>query len=122
MKRVLIIDDDQYIRDLYQEVLTEAQFNVTTAIDGEEGLAKAREGGFDLILLDAMMPKVDGLGVLKGLKEEPPKAANGPILLLTNLAHDTVINQALQEGAKTYFVKSEMNPDEFLDNIKKFLG
>ena len=121
MKKVLVVDDDQYIRDLYQDILKEAQFDVTTAVDGQEALLKAQEGGYDLILLDAMMPKVDGLGVLKGLKENPPKKANGPIVLLTNLAHDAVVTQALQEGAKTYLVKSEMNPEQFLENVKKFL-
>lgn len=121
MKKILVIDDDQYIRDLYQELLTESSYAVEVAVDGQEALIKAREGGYDLILLDAMMPKVDGLGFLKGIKENPPKKPNGPTILLTNLAHDLVIDQAIEEGAKTYLVKSEMNPDEFLINIKKFL-
>ncbi|MBI2314955.1 response regulator [Candidatus Daviesbacteria bacterium] len=121
MKRILIVDDDQYIRDVYREVLEGEKYLVETAIDGQEGLIKAQEGGFDLILLDAMMPKVDGLGVLRGLKENPPKQENKVILLLTNLAHDKVIDEAMQNGAKSYLIKSEMNPDEFLQNIKKFL-
>ena len=73
------------------------------------------------VLLDMMMPKLDGLGVLAALKENPPKVSNGPIILLTNLAHDKVIDEAMQNGAKSYLIKSDMNPDEFLQNIKKFL-
>lgn len=121
MKKVLVVDDDQYIRDIYREVLEGEKYQVETAVDGQEGLLKAQEGGYDLILLDAMMPKVDGLGVLKGLKENPPKVENKAIILLTNLAHDKVIDEALQNGAKSYLIKSEMNPDQFLQNIKKFL-
>lgn len=121
MKKVLVVDDDQYIRDLYRELLEAEKYEVATAIDGQEGLIKATEGGFDLILLDAMMPKMDGLGVLKALKENPPKQENKAIILLTNLAHNKVIDEAMENGAKTYLIKSEMNPDQFLQNIKKFL-
>lgn len=121
MKRILVVDDDQYIRDVYCEILEGEKYEVETAVDGQEGLLKAQEGGFDLILLDAMMPKVDGLGFLKELKENPPKTPNGPIILLTNLAHDKVIDEALENGAKSYLIKSDMNPDQFLQNIRKFL-
>lgn len=121
MKKVLVVDDDQYIRDVYREVLEDEKYQVETAVDGQEGLLKAQEGGYDLILLDAMMPKVDGLGVLKGLKENPPKQENKAIILLTNLAHDKVIDEAMENGAKSYLIKSDMNPDQFLQNIKKFL-
>ncbi len=116
-----MVDDDQYIRDLYQEILTEAQYNVETAVDGQEGLIKAQAGGYDLILLDAMMPKLDGLGFLKELKDSPAKTPNGPIILLTNLAHDKVIDEAKENGAKSYLIKSDMNPDQFLTNIRQFL-
>ncbi len=86
-----------------------------------KGYLTAREGGYDLILLDVMMPKLDGLGVLKGLKATPAKKANGPILLLTNLAHDPVVQEALATGAKDYLVKAEYNPDELLAKLKIYL-
>ena len=121
MKKILVVDDYQYIRDVYREVLEDEKYQVELAVDGQEGLLKAQMGGYDLILLDAMMPKIDGLGFLKELKENPAKLANGPIILLTNLAHDKVIDEAMQNGAKSYLIKSDMNPDEFLQNIKKFL-
>lgn len=121
MKRVLVVDDDQYIRDIYKEVLEEEKYQVDTAVDGQEGLIKAQAGGYDLILLDAMMPKLDGLGVLKALKQNPPKQENKVILLLTNLAHNNVVDEAIENGAKSYLIKSEMNPDQFLQGIKKFL-
>lgn len=120
-KKILLIDDDAYIRDVYEEILQEAGLDVTTAIDGEEAVQKASEGGFDLILLDVMMPKLDGLGVLKALKQSPPKKPNKTIILLTNLAHDKIISEGIALGAKSYLIKSEMNPDELVVQIRKFL-
>lgn len=120
-KKILLIEDDVFTRELYEDVFRNAGFDLESAPDGEAGLAKAREGGYNLILLDVMMPKLDGLGFLKGLKAAPPKKPNGPILLLTNLAHDPVVKEALATGAKDYLVKAEFNPDELLEKIKAYL-
>lgn len=120
-QKILVIEDDQYIRDVYQEVLTEVGYDVTTSVDGEEGLVKIREGGYSLILLDMMMPKLDGLGVLESLKQNASKTANGPIVLLTNLAHDPVISKALSLGAKDYLIKSDLNPDQLVTRVGELL-
>jgi two-component system chemotaxis sensor kinase CheA len=120
-KKILIVEDDQYIRDIYKSTLEEAGFNVTTAVDGEEGLLKAKEGGYDLILLDMMMPKVDGIQFLTSIKADPPKKPNGSTILLTNLAQDPVINQGMDLGAKSYISKADVNPAEFLEKIKEFV-
>lgn len=122
MKKVLIVDDDLYIRDLYEELLKgQKDCVVETAKDGDEGLKKISEGGYDLILLDVMMPKLDGHGVLVKLKETPPKAKNGPIMILTNLANDPVIDECLKEGAKGSYIKSDHTPEEFLTMVNKYL-
>lgn len=118
-QKILIVEDDQYTREVYQEVLTEAGYDVTTAVDGAEGLVKIREGGYSLVLLDMMMPKIDGLGVLSALKESPPLTPNGPVILLTNLAHDPVISRALSLGAKTFMIKSDLNPDQLVAQIRE---
>lgn len=120
-QKILVVDDDQYIRDVYQEIFTDNGFEVITAVNGEEGLVKVREGGYAIILLDVMMPIMDGLGFLTSLKENPPKVPNGPIILLTNLAHDPVVNEALHLGAKTYLIKSDMNPDQLIAKVKEFI-
>lgn len=121
-KKILLVEDDIYTRDVYVEVLGDAGFEVISAQDGEEGLVKASQGGFDLILLDVMMPKLDGLGVLRNLSQKPPQSQNGPIILLTNLGHDPVIKEALSLGAKSYLIKSDLNPDQLVLAVKKFLG
>jgi len=120
-KKVLIIDDDLYIRDLYSEILSEDGYEVESAVDGVDGLERIAKTKFDLILLDLMMPKLDGLGVLKALKASPAKSANGPILLLTNLAHDPVVTEAIQNGAKDSLVKADYNPDELVTKVKSYL-
>lgn len=120
-QKILIIEDDMYIRDVYEEILQKAGYEITTAVDGQEGVVKAQEGGYSLILLDVMMPKLDGLGVLRELKDSPPKQTNGHIVLLTNLAHNTIIEEAQKLGAWTYFVKSDLNPDELVEKVNKVL-
>jgi len=117
--KILIVDDDLYIRELYEEVLKDAGYEVTTAVDGEDGLSKVKGGGFDLILLDVMMPKLDGLGVLQKLSEISPKPTNGPIILLTNLSHDPIINEAMQHGASTYMIKADVTPDQLMAKVKE---
>lgn len=120
-KRILLIEDDEFTRELYEDVFKGAGFELESAPDGEIGLTKAREGGYDVILLDVMMPKLDGLGVLKGLKTTPATKSNGPILLLTNLAHDPVVKEALATGAKDCMVKADYNPDELVEKVKTYL-
>lgn len=121
-KKVLLVDDDLYIRELYQEVLRDMGYEVTTATNGEEGLVQMQNGGFNLILLDVMMPKLDGLGVLTMIAQKPPKVANGPIILLTNLSSDPIIQDALTKGAKGYIIKSDLTPEEFSTKINAVLG
>lgn len=119
--RVLIVDDDQDTRDIYQEVLRDGQFDVDLAKDGQEGLNKITQGGYDLILLDVMMPKIDGISVLRRLKENPPSVYNGPIFVLSALNQDQLIKQAMDFGAKGYIVKSSLTPDQIVERISNVL-
>ena len=117
-KRILVVDDEQYIRELYEEVLKAEGFAVDTASDGEEALAKIIAGGYSVITLDVVMPKLDGLGILTKLKESTPKQKNGPIILLTSLANDPAVKQALEMGAQKVIIKTDITPKQFVDMIK----
>ena len=119
-KKILLVEDDQFTRELYEEVLKDAGFEVNSAVDGLDGLAKIKIGGYDLILLDVMMPKMDGLDVLRSLINEPPAVKNGPIVLLTNLTNDPVIDTAYGLNAKGHLVKSDITPGELVDHVKKY--
>lgn len=67
------------------------------------------------------MPKFDGLSVLSALKENPPIVSNGPIILLTNLTHNLGINKALSLGAKSFLIKSDLNPDKLVAKLKELI-
>jgi two-component system chemotaxis response regulator CheY len=120
-QKILLVEDDVYIRKLYGEVLQDAGFQVDMAEDGILGLDKIKKGGYDLILLDVVMPKMDGLGVLERLEQNPPIQKNGPIILLSNLAKDPITQGDLGKGAAGYIVKSDVTPDQLIEDVRKYL-
>ncbi|HEX7455904.1 MAG TPA: response regulator [Candidatus Nanoarchaeia archaeon] len=120
-QRILVVEDDQFLRELYDELLREEGYEVDLSTDGEEGLSKMLKGGYDLVLLDIMLPKVDGLEVLRRVGKQRPEKPNGSIVLLTNLGQDSIIKEGFDLGASGYLIKSAMNPDQVLSEIKVFL-
>ncbi len=120
-KKILIVEDDQFLREFYQELLTTEGFLVDTASEGDEGSNKLHVGGFDLVLLDIMLPKKDGLQILREYKTNPPSQKNGGIVVLTNLGQDAIIKQCFELGAAGYMVKSALNPDQVLTEIHNYL-
>lgn len=119
--RVIVIDDDMYIRELYEEVLKGEGYDVDTAVNGQDALDKLSKGGYNLILMDIMMPKMDGLGVMEALKASPPAIPNGPILMLTNLDHEPLIQDALNKGAEAFLIKADITPADLIEQVKKYL-
>lgn len=120
--KILVVDDDPYLRDIYQETLTDEGYEVDLADDGEIGAAKLQQGGYALCLLDIMLPKIDGLGVLDSITQYPPLLPNGPIIVLSNLSHEPLIEDALKKGAISYLVKAELTPDVLAAEVKRLLG
>lgn len=120
-KKILIVEDDQFLREFYQELLQTEGYLVDVAEDGEVAFNKIHEGGFDLILLDIMLPKKDGVQILQDIKLNPAKKINHKIIVLTNLGQDSVIKKCFELGASGYMVKSAFNPDQVLDEIRNFL-
>jgi len=120
-KRILLVEDDQYTRELYEEVIKGEGYALDSATNGEEGLEKIKSGGYNLILLDVMMPKMSGLEVLRAVKNDPPKVNNGPIVILTNLTNDPILNQAYGLNARDFVVKSDITPGDLLEKIKGYL-
>lgn len=119
-KKIMVVDDDLYIRELYEEILKDEGYTVDSAVNGEDAVSKLTKGGYDLILLDIMMPKVDGLGVMDQLNKMSVK--NGPVILLTNLDHDPLIKEAMGKGAAAFIIKADITPPDLLSQIKKYLG
>lgn len=121
MAKILVVEDDQALRDLYVQILKEEGYEVTSAIDGQAGLDAMRAGGYNLVLLDLVMPKLDGIMVLTKLADNPPVVKNDKIVILSNLGKDNVIGQAMELGAAGYMIKSDYTPDKIIEQVKNFL-
>lgn len=118
---ILLVDDDESLRQMYTLILTKAGYKLTTANDGVDGLAKAHEGGYDLVLLDLMMPNLDGIGFLKGIQQEAPKKPNGPIVVLSNAGYDKVAKEAESLGAVGFLMKADLLPDDLIKRVQEHL-
>lgn len=120
-KTILLVDDDLTLREMYEERMKAEGFNIIQATNGEEALKKASEAKPDIILLDIMMPKVNGFDVLKELKSNP-ELKDIPVIVLTALIQDVDRVQGKKLGASDYIVKSETMPGEVISKIKNAIG
>lgn len=119
-KQILIIEDDQFLREFYQELLMQEGYLVDVASDGAEGEVKLNQGGYDLVLLDLMLPKKDGVSLLREMKLKNPPKPIGAIVILTNLGQESLIKECFDLGAAGYLIKSALNPDQVLIEIKSY--
>lgn len=120
-KTVLLVEDDTFLLSMYTTKFELENFKVLAAEDGEKGLKMALKENPDIILLDIMLPKIDGLEVLKKLKADS-KTKNIPVILLTNLSQKNEIEQAMSLGANDYLIKAHFMPSEVVEKIKKTLS
>lgn len=118
---ILIVEDDDFLREVYVETLTDEGYKVESAIDGEEGMQKIKQGGYDLVLLDIVMPKMDGLTVIKKIKSEGINPNNKKLIFLTNLDKDEEIREALALG-DGYLIKSQLTPGDLIREVKLFVS
>lgn len=120
-KRILIIDDDPLISRMYEHHLTSQGFEVAVSFNGEEAITAIRKNRPDLIFLDVMMPKLNGVETLKILKSEE-KTKRIPVIFLTNLSdNEDDIKKARELGALDYLVKSEISLKALAERAKKAL-
>lgn len=116
--KVLVVDDEPDARELFVDIIgTKDYLEVSTAVDGVEALAKSEATKFDLILLDIIMPKKDGVQTLKELVASPEKYGTPRVLMLTNIGGDLAIEEALSIGAVGYRVKIDTEPDKLLATV-----
>jgi CheY-like chemotaxis protein len=121
MIRILLAEDDRILRKAGEVSLKKKGYEVISAVDGEDALAKARDHTPDLVLLDVMMPKLNGFEVLYALKGEAG-LRDIPVIMLTNLEQPSDIQRAKEAGAHSYLVKSNMNLDDLAARIKDALA
>ena len=118
--RVLIVEDDQLIQRMYATMFGIRKYEVALASDGVEGLEKAKNFKPTVILLDIMMPLMNGFDTLDKLKADP-STKDIPVIMLSNLADDTDVQKALSKGAIKYIIKSEYIPRQVADMVEQAL-
>ncbi|PIW91017.1 MAG: response regulator [Candidatus Nealsonbacteria bacterium CG_4_8_14_3_um_filter_39_7] len=120
MEKILLIEDDLFLIDIYNVKLKASGFSVDVAEDGESGLAKAKENKYDLIILDIVLPGLDGRDVLRKLKSDKD-LKNIPVIILSNLGQKNEIEEGMKLGASQYLIKAHYTPSEIVDEIIKIL-
>lgn len=123
-KTILIVEDEKDLLDSYKELIESAGYSCMTAGDGYQGLdiLSSQLGNINLLILDLMMPGVDGLEVLKAMKSNKEKYGDIPVVILTNMTSDTVIKEAFDLGASSYLVKIDLDYEGLVKEIEKYLG
>ena len=120
-KRILLVEDDRFLRRACEASLRQRGHAVTTAADGEEGLRMARAERPDLILLDLLMPKLSGVDVLRALRNDP--ATRGLlVVILSNSSREEDVRAVTALGISGYFVKSNLSLQELGEKIDRLLG
>ena len=118
--RLLCIEDEHFISELYERALTRAGYNVTMVRDGRTGLAAAQTDAYDIILLDLMIPEVTGIEVLRKLRDqaETPKL-HGRVIVTTNLEQKDEVRADIERQADGYLIKAEMTPHQLVDFLSR---
>lgn len=120
MARVLLIEDDVFLRDIYSDYFKGAGFEVVSALDGEAGVEQIELGNWDLVLVDDNLPKLMGIDVLRQARAiQPPPFKK--LVFLTNEQQPTDINDDRLKLSDAYLIKSEFSPQELVDKVKEFI-
>ena len=119
-QKILIIEDDKFLRELIGQKITNTGYDVSEAIDGEEGIKKVMEEKPDLVLLDLILPGIDGFEVLSRMKKEE-ELSEIPVIILSNLGQKEDVERGLNLGANDYLIKAHFTPGEIIEKVKKVL-
>ena len=120
MSKILIIEDDSFLSSLIVEKFMKLGFEVDSAMDGEAGLNKIINNKYDLVLLDMILPKMEGFKVLEEVKKNE-SLKNLPIIVASNLYDKNDIDKAVSLGAKDYIIKAYNSPENIVEKVKLFL-
>lgn len=121
MPKIVIAEDDKLLSGSLVSAFTDAHFEVFPAYDGEEAIAKIKELKPDAVLLDVMMPKLDGIGVLWELKANPDTSGT-PVVVLTNMADMDTIAKIMDAGGTDYLLKSDQSIDKIIEKVQQVMA
>ncbi|MGB9598352.1 MAG: response regulator [Minisyncoccales bacterium] len=120
MKKILIVEDDNFLSDIYKMKLERLGFSVNVAEEGSVALKKLKKETFDLILLDIVLPQLNGWQILEFLRNDP-RLKNTKVIVLSNLFEKKDFERGVKFGVEKYFVKAETTPDDVVEGIKNAL-
>lgn len=118
--KVLIVDDDEFLLEMYALKFKESGFDVETAVNGEDAIKKAKSINPDIILMDVVMPKMDGFDLLRNIKSENI-APNAITLILTNLGQKEDMERGIKLGAHDYIIKAHFTPSEVVRRVESLI-
>ncbi len=117
-KKILLIEDDNFLVEMYKIKFEKEGYKVATALNGDEGINQARKEKPDLILLDLVLPEKDGYEVLEVLKKDEQTKAI-PVIILSNLGQNGEVKKGKEKGAEDYLIKANFTPRQLMDKVKK---
>lgn len=118
--KILCIEDEHFISELYSRALTKAGYEVTVVFSGEDGLTKAFSDDYAIILLDIMIPDIDGVEVMRRLRgPDASLKVHSKIVITTNLDLDAGVREAVEEQADGYLIRAEITPSELVEYVKQ---
>ena len=120
-KKILLIEDEEFIRDLYVRQLTQSEFQIKAVADGNTGLSFLKTEVFDLLLLDIMLPDINGLQVLREFRTLNPNSQM-KVIMLTNLGQEAVIKEGFELGANAYLIKASYTPDQVVNEVRNIFS
>ena len=121
MEKILLIEDDKFLRELIIQKLGKEGYDVVEAAEGEAGVVKMAEEKPDLVLLDLILPGIDGFEVLRRIKENV-EIASVPVIILSNLGQRDDVEKGMELGAVDYLIKAHFTPGEIVEKIKAILA
>ena len=120
-KKILIIEDDKFLRELISQKILKEGYDISEAVDGEKGIKGVKDVKPDLVLLDLILPGIDGFEVLSRIKADP-ETSKIPVIILSNLGQKDDIDRGLKMGAVDYMIKAHFTPAEIITKIREILG
>lgn len=124
IKRILIVEDEKDLLDSYKELVETAGYEALAVSDGYQALDSLdkNKGKIDLVILDLMMPGIDGLEVLRAMKTNTGKYGDMPVIVLTNMTSESIIRETFELGASSYLVKTDLDYDGLVKELSKYIG
>lgn len=120
-KKILIVEDEEFLAEMYQMKFESEGYDITVASDGTECLEKVETEKFDLILLDLVMPGMDGFQVLEKLRENA-KTMKTKVYILSNLGQEEEVARAFDKGADGFLIKANLTPAQLMEDVKKIFA